>query len=242
MHDHVKKGHMTAGITRQTRTRNMLVACLALNSGATDAIGFIALGGAFTSVMTGNMVLLGLSLPRLDGTLAAHIGTAIVCYIAGASIGARVVGAASKSEVPWPAPITTALSLEASVIAVNALLWWITGSDPGNSMQLVMLALNAAALGIQGSSVQRFGVSGLSTTYLTGTLTTVVSHLMHGRPARGVSLSLGILVTFIIGAILGGVLVLHAAPFTPVIQLVSLGTVLVASIPLREASLSQHSA
>lgn len=238
MDDHMKKGHMTDGRTRRTRTRNLLVACLALNSGATDAIGFVALGGAFTSVMTGNMVLLGLSLPQLDGTLAAHIGTAIVCYIAGASIGARVVGAASASEVPWPAPITTALALEGCVIAVNALLWWLTGSDPGNSMQLVMLALNAAALGIQGSSVQRFGVSGLSTTYLTGTLTTVVAHVVHGRPVRGMSLSLGILATFIIGAILAGVLVLHATAFTPLVQLVSLGTVLVASIPLRESSLS----
>jgi len=39
--------------------RDVGVFLLATMSGATDAIGFIALGGAFTSVMTGNMVLFG---------------------------------------------------------------------------------------------------------------------------------------------------------------------------------------
>jgi uncharacterized membrane protein YoaK (UPF0700 family) len=36
-----------------------------------------------------------------------------------------------------------------------------------------LLALTALALGIQSAAIQRFGVLGLSTTYLTGTLTTL---------------------------------------------------------------------
>ena len=39
-------------------------------TGCADAIGFLALGGAFASVMTGNMVLLGLSAGRGDADLA----------------------------------------------------------------------------------------------------------------------------------------------------------------------------
>lgn len=41
------------------RGRAVLVVLLAVNSAYLDAVGFLALGAAFTSVMTGNMVLLG---------------------------------------------------------------------------------------------------------------------------------------------------------------------------------------
>ena len=63
---------------------------LAVNSGATDAIGFVGLGGVFTSVMTGNMVLLGVSISQWDGTLALHTLLVIACFALGCGIGARI--------------------------------------------------------------------------------------------------------------------------------------------------------
>src|SRR6185369_17222366 len=50
----------------QQRLRHALILALAVNAGATDAIGFLALGGAFTSVMTGNLVLFGISAAEGD--------------------------------------------------------------------------------------------------------------------------------------------------------------------------------
>jgi uncharacterized membrane protein YoaK (UPF0700 family) len=41
------------------RRRQWLLVLLAVNSGAIDAVGYTMLGGSFTSVMTGNMILLG---------------------------------------------------------------------------------------------------------------------------------------------------------------------------------------
>src|ERR1700691_4938132 len=164
--------------------RNLLVACLAVNSGATDAIGFVALGGAFTSVMTGNLVLLGLSAPEADAGRAARIGAAVVLYPLGCAVGASIAGAPHDGDGLWPRQVSRGLAVEVVFVAINAVLWWLDGGHPASDIQLVMLGLNALALGIQGSSVQRFGTPGLSTTYLTGTLTSLVTHFTLRRPAR----------------------------------------------------------
>ena len=77
---------------RALRLRQSLVVTLAVVSGATDAIGLLVLGGAFTSVMTGNMVLLGVAASSTDGTLAASAGFSILAFCAGAALGARLAG------------------------------------------------------------------------------------------------------------------------------------------------------
>jgi uncharacterized membrane protein YoaK (UPF0700 family) len=226
--------------SRAVVTRNLLVACLALNSGATDALGFVALGGAFTSVMTGNLVLLGLSAPQHEGALAARVGAAIALYIAGCAVGAGIAGAPDKADGLWPAGVSRGLAAEAVIVVVNAGLWWLHDGHPAGDVQLVMLGLNALALGIQSSSVQRFGVSGLSTTYLTGTLTSLVAHFTHRRPARTMALSGLILVSFVVGAIVSALLIAHVPVYAPCIPIVSLGVVLTASVPVRRMDEAQQ--
>ena len=71
--------------------------------------------------------------------------------------------------------------------------------------------------------MQRFGVSGMSTTYLTGTLTTVVIRLASGRGVREVWHSIEILLGLVAGAAAGAGLLLVAPLFAPVLQLVALG-------------------
>jgi uncharacterized membrane protein YoaK (UPF0700 family) len=64
--------------TAETK-RNALVVVLIVASGSVDAVGFLRLGGVFTSVMTANMVLLGVSAGTRDtpalpsaATFSAH--------------------------------------------------------------------------------------------------------------------------------------------------------------------------
>lgn len=211
---------------RHHRIRDWLVVLLAVNSGATDAIGFLALGGAFTSVMTGNMVLLGTATAAFHGTAVAHIGTAIVCYIGGCAIGAAIAGTPRADDTVWPPAVTRALVVEAVLVVGYAVGWWAAGTRPSSGVQLVLLSLSAIALGIQSSAVQRFGVSGLSTTYLTGTLTTIVIRVVSGRPVREVAHSGQILLGLVGGAAAGAALVAHVRSLTPVVQLSSLALVL----------------
>ncbi|MGH8961089.1 MAG: YoaK family protein [Jatrophihabitantaceae bacterium] len=221
---------------RDRRVRHALVVVLTVNAGATDSIGFLALGGAFTSVMTGNLVLLGISAAHADGSLARHTVTAILCYVLGCILGARLAGIARDGDRVWPAQITRALTVELAVFGVYALGWWITDGRPVGAVQLGLLAVNAVGLGIQSSAVQRFGVSGLSTTYMTGTLTTLIVRLTSGHRLRDVMDSGQILLALIGGAVLSGVLNRYLTGWVPVLQLVSIGGVIAASTlltPLR---------
>jgi uncharacterized membrane protein YoaK (UPF0700 family) len=108
--------------------------------------------------------------------------------------------------------------VEAAVLLVFLAGWWATGGAPEGVLQLGLLVVNAVALGIQSSAIQRFGVSGLSTTYLTGTLTTVVIRLMTGHGLRHVRSSLEILAALVAGAVLGAWLTIHAWQAAPVLQ------------------------
>jgi uncharacterized membrane protein YoaK (UPF0700 family) len=204
---------------RAASLRDLLVVALAVTSGATDAIGFLALGSAFTSVMTGNLVLLGIGAAHGDLTALGLTATAIASFVVGAALGARLAGTPQPGDAYWPRAITRALMVQIGLFAVFAVWWWALGSDPSGDVLLPLLSLNAAALGLQSSAVQRFGVSGLSTTYLTGTLTTVVIRLTTGKRLAEVSHSLWILLGLVAGAAAGALLVRHLPIAVPLVQL-----------------------
>lgn len=210
---------------RALRLRQTLVVALAVVSGATDAIGLIALGGAFTSVMTGNLVILGASASTADGALAIASGGAILAFCAGAALGARLAGSPTPGDRIWPRPVTVALTVELVLLTGYAVGWWVTGAEPGTALTLSLLFAMSAALGIQSSTVQRFGVSGMSTTYLTGTLTTVVMRLATGRGVREVWHSIETLAGLVAGAAAGAGILVVAPLFAPVLQLATLGAV-----------------
>jgi len=212
--------------------RDLLVVALTLVSGATDAVGFTRLGGVFTSVMTGNMVLLGISAGRRDGSLAIHTGVAFLCYVAGTLLGGRIAGRPRPDQALWPREVTIALYVELAVFAIFTVVWEATGAAPGTTAALCLLGVNAVALGMQSGAVLRFGVNGLSTTYLTGTLTTVIASLSSGRSTKVSGRSVAVLCALVAGAALGAVLALHAPREAPLALVVPLIAVIAGSFEL----------
>lgn len=192
---------------------------LAALSGATDAISFLALGGAFTSVMTGNLVLVGVAIGSPDVARLGAVALALTAYVAGVALGARVAGRPQDGDGVWPPAINVALLLELGLVAAYAVGWWSLGSDPDDVWALPLLALCASALGIQASAILRLGVSGLSSTYLTGTLTTLVAGFASDRHPRGFARSAQILAGLVAGATAGAALVSLARPAAPALQL-----------------------
>ena len=89
------------------------------------------------------------------------------------------------------------------------------------------MAVDGNRDGIPTGEIQRFGVSGLSTTYLTGTLTSVVIRLVSGKGVRAVGHSVAILIGLIAGAATGAVLVKVAPAVVPLVQLLPVAAVLV---------------
>jgi len=215
--------------------RDALVVALTAVSGATDAFAFSRLGGAFTSVMTGNMVLLGIGIGRLAASTLKNTGAAVLGFILGNVVGARVAGKPHPDDRVWPLPVSAALLVELVLVAIVSAEWWLSGCKPDTDLALSMLFLSAVALGIQSSAVLRLNVSGLSTTYLTGTLTTLVAALTTNRRVRGQGRSLCALIALIGGAAISVVLDRLAPASVPFLPLVLLVGVLVLSSTFREA-------
>ena len=210
--------------------RDRLVVLLAINSGATDAIGYLALGGAFSSVMTGNLVLGGLSIATGNRSLTLLTATALVSFVLGCAIGARLAGRPRPGDGVWPTAVTRALAVQTLICLGGSIGWWISGPDRTHSVKLLLLAVSAVGLGMQSSTVQRFGDKGLSTTYLTGTLTGLVVTLATGGRLRGVGRSARLLLGLIAGAALGALLVTRAPTFAPAAQLIPLVVTLAAAV------------
>lgn len=214
----------------QARARDRLVVLLAALSGATDAIGLIALGGSFTSVMTGNMVLVGVAIGSKDASALGITLTAIGGYVLGVFIGGRVAGEPRPTDTPWPPAVTRALLVELAAFAVFAIAWWALSGAPPDAWLAPLLALNAVALGVQSSAIIRFGVSGLSTTYMTGTLTAVITRLAARHPLNSIGRSGAVLAGLICGAAAGAVVDVGAPMAVPALQLGLIGTVLVGAL------------
>ena len=217
-----------------TRVRNIAAMALATASGATDAIGYLALGHVFTSAMTGNLVLLAISMGHRNGERAGRVLASLACFMVGAALGARIARSRQADDPVWPPAITRALAVEAVIFVIYAACWWSVGARPEIVEKAVLLGLGAIALGIQSSAMQRFGV-GLNTTFLSGSLTTLVGRLATGHRFRETRHHLLLLLGLVCGGAVAAVLVLHAPAFAPLIQLVPFAAALAAALWLGRA-------
>ena len=232
-----------------TRPRQQILTLIAIaltfGSGANDVASFTRLGGVFTSVMTGNIVLWGLSAAERSVTLFAHTAVSIAGYIVGVaggtwvSHGFKVRGNGKPDEANrgsvLPAHVSWALSAELVLLAGLAAGWEVTGARPAGVAEFVLLAVTAAAMGAQSSSVNEMGLTSLSTTFLTGTLTGLVSSLARpGQDTKNRTRRFGVLIGLAAGALLCGVLVAVAPRVVPALPLAAVITVLVlSSLPVR---------
>jgi len=222
----------TPSLAMLRRRRHALVLVLTFVTGCVDATGFLALGGAFSSIMTGNMVLLGLSAAHTEAALAINSGSAIISYVVGVLLGAHIAGAAVPSDPVWPRQVTRALTAESVVLLIFLLVWQVTLGHRSPDAALGLLMIAAAALGIQSSAIQRFGVSGLSSTYLTGTLTTLIGALAARSPRRTLLPNAQLLTALIAGAGVGALVVEHLPWLSPVLMIVQLIAVIALSTRL----------
>jgi uncharacterized membrane protein YoaK (UPF0700 family) len=211
----------------------VIAVLLTFGSGAMDVASFTRLGSVFASVMTGNIVVFGLSLARGSVSLASHTLTSVGGYVIGVAVGTRVAwfhgrrSPGKPADSPWPPHVTMAFLLEFLLMAGVATGWEITGGKPAGGGQFVILALAACSMGIQSAAVMDMGLKEVSTTFLTGTLTGLVGSLA-ARDGRPVGLRRpGVLAGLASGAILAGVLVAYVPDLVPALPLGALATVIV---------------
>jgi len=208
--------------------RDSLVVVLTLTTGAVDAASFLALGNVFSSVITGDMVLLGVAAGTGRAELAVHSGVALAGYMVGVAAGAPLAARRHHAAGTWPPSVTITLAVELVILAAFSVGWELAGTHPAGGGQLALVAVLAVAMGLQAAAVRRLGQ--MSTTYLTSTLTALVAGLVTGSKPDGIARSLGVLAAIIIGAIAGSVILEGARAWLPLMILLPLGLVIVASV------------
>jgi len=181
------------------RLRDVLLLALTLNAGAIDALSYLGLHRVFTANMTGNMVLLALSAGQGQEFGAIRSATAFVGYAIGAFAGARIVGRSRSAEV-WAPRVTTALAAELLLLVALALGWQASAAQPVRPVLELLIGFSAAAMGLQSAAAARLAVTGITTTYVTGTLTGLMSELaaLAGRSSWG--LRAGVITALAVGA------------------------------------------
>jgi len=199
--------------TRRVEPLLLALSLLTLVTGLVDAACYLGLGRVFTANMTGNVVLLAFGatgaqgLPVLAPTVS--LGVFLVGATAGGRLASNLVGPAG-AEVPasvrrrW---VTITLLLELGLVAVAGVVALGLPVGGGGARRYVVIALLAAALGLQNATVRRLAVPDVTTTVLTLTLTGLAadSWLAGGhspRAGRRVT-AVGLMAT---GALVGALL------------------------------------
>src|SRR5262249_3582400 len=168
--------------------RDSLVVLLTVTTGAVDAASFLALGSVFSSVITGNLVLLGVAAGTGRPELAVHGGVALAGYVAGVMAGAPPAARPHHAAGTRPPRVTVPLAVELAILAAFGVGGELAGTRPAGGGQLALVAVLAAAMGLQAAAVRRLGQ--MSTTYLTSTLTALVAGLVTGSKPDGTARSL----------------------------------------------------
>jgi uncharacterized membrane protein YoaK (UPF0700 family) len=216
--------------------RDAMLALLAGAAGCIDALSYLRLGNVFTANMTGNAVLLGIAAGQQAAARALHSVAALAGFVLGVLAGAALCGRHKRSEAGrWPPRVTLALAVELVALLALAAGWALAGEDPVGSAEYGLIGASALAMGVQSAAVQQLGVSGVATTYVTGTLTGLVADLALPGASRGSLLRRGgVLLALVAGAAAGAAVVGVAGGVAALIPVVLVAAVVaVAAWPRR---------
>ncbi len=151
---------------------------LTFSAGAVNALGFLALGGVFTSVVTANSALTGVALGGAETTLGVRAALAVVCYVLGAAAGSWTAARAHRGGRSRPAGF---LLLELLLLWSVAGWWLAADGGPDAGQGTAVLGMLAAAMGCQNAGVRLTMGARAPTAYLTGLLTGAVAEALTAR-------------------------------------------------------------
>lgn len=137
-----------------------------------DAATYLGLGQVFTANMTGNSVLLAIAVAKGSGGAAARSGAALAGFGAGVALGALTRGPDESER--WPAGVAAPLVLEVLALAALAVGWALSGAHPADAALYGLIVASGIAMGLQSATTRAAPIRGISTTYMTGTVTRAV--------------------------------------------------------------------
>lgn len=189
------------GILRFWHTPWLRAGLLCGIAGFVDAVGYVDLGGVFAANMTGNTVLLAMSVAH--GAWANTLVYVITLGSFSAGVAFAYLLEAKHLRVP--------LLLEALLITLVAIL------APSKTVSLIMLA---GAMGLQAASMTRFGTVTISTVVVTSVIVRIVEGGVSKRPPPDIRLTMPVLAAAWSAYAIGAALSVAASPLGDLILLV----------------------
>ena len=200
--------------------RDVLLVALTVASGAVDAISYFGLGKIFSAFMTGNIVYLGFGIAGIERPDVVPVIFALSMFAAGSYVGLRITTVSAKESGLWPPAMTVLLALVAIAESASLAVWLATTGHPPGAVCDVLIALFSLAMGIQTAAVRSLGVQGVFTTAGTFTLVALTGTFAGSRSRAEIPRLAGVLVGLVAGAVGGGLLLLHARLYAPLLPLV----------------------
>lgn len=205
----------------------IVLGLLAFTAGALDGSLFSLYDKAFASIMTGNMILLGVAAASGSVQQLVVLSAALAGYVSGVFVGARTVKGYSElfHANRWPSRIIICLSTTCGLL-VCALAFTLVSSGDSRLLPLLFFSL-ATAMGIMAAAVRRIGHS-VSATYLTGAITQFWERIATRSPlAETGKASLMSVGSLVLGAVSGGVLSDHIQEWSLVVPISSTLTAII---------------
>jgi uncharacterized membrane protein YoaK (UPF0700 family) len=213
----------------------LLAYVLTFTAGLINAVTVLGLGDIFASLMTGNVVFIGLAIGGAEDFSAWRSGLAILAFLIGAAFGGRIAADAKKKPLrSWLLPVA---ALEATLLVAAAAVAhvYIGRSTEATTAPavLVTIALASLAMGVRNSTISELDLPDLKTTVLTLTLSGLAadSKLGAGKDQHVTRRVMSVLL--IVGGAAIGALLLSAfgiaLPLVIVAATVLLATLLYAS-------------
>ena len=182
----------------RSKVKSIVALMLTFSAGMVDIVGYIAVYHWFVAHMTGDTVHLGNQLATGKWIEAEKGATVIGSFILGSIIGRAVIEAGARRRQRAIASVT--LIAEAALIcAFICIRSFVVGSqETPPATLLVLLALLAAAMGLQTATLTKIGPLTIHTTFVTGMLNKFAEAISEwffwlydqrqsGKPLRGSS-------------------------------------------------------
>ena len=178
--------------------------------GLIDAACFLALGGVFAEIMTGNILLLAFRIGTGeqigDATPMRYLGAILAFAIGALLCGLLMRGTDKKFER------TIGFGIELGLVVLATVLAFVTNASSTGTGRDLVVSLLACAMGVQNGLMRKHGVVDVATNMMTVTFTGLISELkVVGGDNRHWLRRSGSIVIFFLGAILGAFLTRYGA-------------------------------
>ncbi|MGH9599642.1 MAG: YoaK family protein [Terracidiphilus sp.] len=163
--------------------RDFLLMILAASAGSADGWSYFGFGHAFVANMTGNTVLVGMTVFRFNADLI-HPALALACYCVGVALAAFLTRKVREGS-QWPRAVSFTLLVEGILVAGCEAAWIhvfraSAGSYTAGAYALdPLLGVLAFAIGMQSGAMLQLKIPGIVTTYISGTWTSLMSGGVH---------------------------------------------------------------